>query len=252
MTKIILACDLDNTLIYSYKHRTPEDICVEWLEGQEQSFMTAQTIRLLPQLARRLLLLPVTTRSRAQYQRLVWPQGSPEWAITTNGGLLLHKGEVDTEWRDFALGMAAGFHDSLQRLEAELGNIAGYARRRMVDDMYLYVVCQDKAAAEQCLADYADYGGLQVRRGGRKVYFLPPQINKGAALQRLREQRPDIRLIAAGDSELDVPMLAAADIALLPNAELAALLPEKVKYICPANEHFAEFVLNMALRLAEN
>ena len=151
MAKIILACDLDNTLIYSYKHRTPEDICVEWLEGQEQSFMTAQTIRLLPRLARRLLLLPVTTRSQAQYQRLVWPQGSPEWAITTNGGLLLHKGEVDTEWRDYTLGMAAGFHDSLQRLEAELGNIAGYARRRMVDDMYLYVVCQDKAAAEHWL-----------------------------------------------------------------------------------------------------
>lgn len=45
MKEILLACDLDNTLIYSYKHRVPGDSCVEWLDGQEQSFTYSSTHR---------------------------------------------------------------------------------------------------------------------------------------------------------------------------------------------------------------
>ena len=64
MKEILLACDLDNTLIYSYKHRVPGDSCVEWLDGQEQSFMTERTQALLRQLPANVRLVPVTTRSK--------------------------------------------------------------------------------------------------------------------------------------------------------------------------------------------
>lgn len=246
MKEIILACDLDNTLIYSYKHRTPGDFCVEQLEGREQSFITHETLARLRQLPENVRLVPVTTRSHEQYLRIVWPQGSPRLAITTNGGLLLRDGAPEVEWRNHSLELAAGFHNILHQLDCELGMRESFAKRRIVDEMYLYVVCQDRAEAKQCLADYAGYGDLQVCRGGRKVYFLPPQINKGAAVQRLRVMRPNAFLLAAGDSELDLPMLEQADIALLPNEELAALLKNPHKYVCPDGQHFAEFVLSTA------
>ena len=41
--RILFACDLDNTLIYSYKKKQDGYICVELNKGREQGFMTAYT-----------------------------------------------------------------------------------------------------------------------------------------------------------------------------------------------------------------
>ena len=90
MKEILLACDLDNTLIYSYKHRVPGDSCVEWLDGQEQSFMTERTQALLRQLPANVRLVPVTTRSKEQYQRICWRPafggGSAGTSLADGGG----------------------------------------------------------------------------------------------------------------------------------------------------------------------
>ena len=37
MKKVILACDLDNTLIHSYKHKKDDDICIEFIKEKEQA-----------------------------------------------------------------------------------------------------------------------------------------------------------------------------------------------------------------------
>ena len=42
---------------------------------------------------------------------------------------------------------------------------------------------------------------------------MPPQFNKGAALTRLKEKFTPEFVIAAGDSEIDIPMLEIADLA---------------------------------------
>lgn len=40
MGTILFASDLDNTLLFSHRHRQPEDRCVERLNGAEQGFFT--------------------------------------------------------------------------------------------------------------------------------------------------------------------------------------------------------------------
>ena len=46
---ILFFCDLDNTLIYSYKHEIgSKKRCVELYQGREISFMTEQTYREVP------------------------------------------------------------------------------------------------------------------------------------------------------------------------------------------------------------
>ena len=47
MEKILFACDIDNTLIHSYKYRRSGDICVEWIDGKEQAYMTKTAFQLL-------------------------------------------------------------------------------------------------------------------------------------------------------------------------------------------------------------
>ncbi len=256
MKEILLACDLDNTLIYSYKHRVPGDSCVEWLDGQEQSFMTERTQALLRQLPANVRLVPVTTRSKEQYQRICWPKlaeaASPQWAVCSNGGLLLAEGAPEPAWQMEAARLVAPYEQVLAELAWQLRELSEYKRCKMVDDIYLYTVCQDVAEAEQCLADFYGFGGLQVVRGGRKVYFLPPEINKGAAVQRLRQRWPEAVLVAAGDSELDLSMLEEADLALLPNEALAEQLVNPWRLVCPPEAHFAEFVLEKATQMQNN
>ena len=62
MGTILFASDLDNTLLFSHRHRQPEDRCVERLNGAEQGFFTRETPDLLPQVVQRVHLLTIATR----------------------------------------------------------------------------------------------------------------------------------------------------------------------------------------------
>ena len=75
MKKILFACDLDNTLIHSWKHKREGDICVEWLNGNEQGYIAEDTCEMLRKVMSLVEFVPVTTRSVAQYQRIMWPEG---------------------------------------------------------------------------------------------------------------------------------------------------------------------------------
>ena len=48
MGTILFASDLDNTLLFSHRHRQPEDRCVERLNGAEQGFVTRTGSVMLP------------------------------------------------------------------------------------------------------------------------------------------------------------------------------------------------------------
>ncbi len=54
--KILFACDLDDTLIHSYKHKNSRDICIELLKGSEQSYISEKTLFLLRQVVKQLFL----------------------------------------------------------------------------------------------------------------------------------------------------------------------------------------------------
>ncbi len=67
----IFFTDLDNTIIFSYKHNIGIDkVNIEMYQGREISYMTQKTYRLLKQVAKKMLLVPVTTRSVEQYNRI--------------------------------------------------------------------------------------------------------------------------------------------------------------------------------------
>ncbi|BAS11078.1 conserved hypothetical protein [Arthrobacter sp. Hiyo4] len=107
MNSILVASDLDRTLIYSARaffldvpdHLAPDMVVAELHEGVPISFMTRTAERLLLELTRTTIFVPVTTRTEAQYRRVRLPGAVPEYAVTTNGGVLLKNGEPDIEWQ---------------------------------------------------------------------------------------------------------------------------------------------------------
>lgn len=246
MEQILFASDLDNTLMFSYKHAGEGDRCVERLEGREQGFCTQKSLELLARVREKVLFIPVTSRSIEQYRRIQWPAPcAPRYAVTTNGGILLENGAEDPEWSARSRVLAASWREELRSLEARLPQVPIPKRVRMVDGLYLFAACGDGESARS-LGDYFETS-VDVAVSGRKVYFFPPPLNKGEAVRRLQERfRPD-RTVCAGDSTIDTPMLRLADVAVVPNEALMEEGPNRLVHSGPGP--FPDFVLESVLNL---
>ncbi len=215
MKKILMACDLDNTLIHSYKKKKEGDVCIELIKGKEQGFINDSIREKMRRLNEKVIFVPITTRSIEQYLRIQWEQiVIPRYAVTTNGAILLDNGEKDPAWLGESDTILENYKDELSRILALLEQEDDYIRCRSVDGMYVFAYCKEGIEAEKKVRYYQEKTALDVISSGKKIYFLPGEFNKGYALQRLKRLiRPDY-IIAAGDSEIDIPMLELADLAL--------------------------------------
>lgn len=212
MKDIVFASDLDNTLLYSRGHKREGDVCIEHIKGEAHGFMTPLAIERLREVSQKVQLIPVTTRSVEQYRRIEWPEGTaPEYAVTTNGAVLLKNGEVDAAWREAHDALIAPAREEIARCHALYLDDAAFIRCRIVDDAYLFIYCADgvdaRAQAEKCQKRTS----LRVEPSGRKIYFFPPELTKGAALRELCRRFSPRKVYAAGDTAIDAPLLAAAD-----------------------------------------
>ncbi len=247
MKKIILACDLDNTLIHSYKTKKDGDVCIEWIHEKEQGYMDKETYMGLPDLGSSVMIVPVTTRSIEQYQRLMWPaEWHPRFSVTTNGAILLEESETDYEWMSESKKCASGYMNEMLGLMERLIAEDDYLRCRMVDDMYLFSYCKEGVSISEKVKKYSDISDLSVVASGKKIYFFPPGINKGAAVRRIRKRFSPDYVIAAGDSSIDLPMLDEADYAIC-KGDVYDLVSSPEKIVFDMTKSFIENIVD-ALR----
>lgn len=250
MEQILFTCDLDNTIIHSYKYKTDTDICVEWIHGKPQGFMSENTYRLLTKLEKQICLIPVTTRSVEQYQRIHWPENfRPRYAVTTNGAVLLDGKEQNLYWKTMANKFVAPYKEELERLHKLLSGQEKYIRCRMVDNSYLFVYCREDIDVSLCARENKRETFLKVIPSGRKIYFFPPDINKGMAVLQLKDMLGIQKVVSAGDSVIDIPMLNASFLALVPNEDLARQVQGQQVAVCKKEEVFSEFVLGVVMAL---
>ncbi len=327
MKKILFTCDLDNTLIHSYKHKRNYDICIEWIKGKEQGFISAEAGRKIRLIKEQAIFVPFTTRSVAQYLRIQWPEnGIPEQAITTNGAIQLQEtgtkigtgtgsetgirtgseigirtgseigtrsgigagtgigtragieiitgSEIETEngtgigirtetesgtepislsisenymdkaWLHESELILEAYKDELTRMLNLLEEDVDYIRCRLVDDMYVFSYCRNEVDAAEKARGYSGKTSLSVLSSGKKIYFLPPEFNKGNALDRLKRNVSPDYVIAAGDSEMDIPMLERADLAFC-KAEITGRVQNKNKMIFQNEDDLLDSVMNV-------
>ena len=216
MKKILFACDLDNTLIHSYKHKADGDICIEIYNGREQSFISNRTVELLKEIAGKILFIPVTTRSIEQYNRIEWLEGTtPEFAVVSNGANLLQSGNIDLNWQKDFYQNICPYENELQRQLERFSQDKNFIICRIVDGSFLFLKCSDGADIKKVAEEIQGSTNLVVEYNGRKIYLFPPKLNKGAALLKLKEIFKPAKTFAAGDRSIDIPMLNVADIAFV-------------------------------------
>ena len=242
---VLVACDLDRTLIWSRAAcglvegdgaggtgdvDQADLVCVERYLGQPASFLTARAAVAVDALARAAVLVPATTRTVEQLARVVLPgaAGRPRWAVAANGGVVLVDGEVDGDW-------SAAVAARLAQTSAPLAEVADHLarslvapwtlRRRTAEGLFCYAVLERGAVPDAVVAGLSAWcaeRGWVVSVQGRKLYAVPAALTKEAALAEVAERLRAACTLAAGDSLLDAGMLAWADAAVRPpDGELA-------------------------------
>ena len=209
--------DLDRTLIYSHRHSIAgEKICVEYLNGQEQSYMTGFTHNFLtgnPGFS----LVPLTTRTEAQYRRLTCMDAmNVRQAILCNGGKLLTDGAEDPDWTRETIVAAEAELPALYKAASLLRNSVGVAELHEPEPYMVYARCENPPAICCLLRSEVDPVLVQIAHDQRKVYLFCSSVNKGSAVRRFRKRFSVEYAIAAGDDSLDVPMLNEVDYAIAP------------------------------------
>lgn len=215
----LIASDLDNTIIYSYKHNIGEDKRnVEIYEGREISFITDHTYDLLQKIQKKCLLVPITTRSIQQYHRIDLQLGEMPYALTCNGGILLENGEINREWYEYSLQLISESQGDLQKASLLLEDRQErYFEVRFIENLFVFTKCHEPEQVVSDLKKQLNREFINVFHNGDKVYAVPNKLSKGVAVERLRKLFKPNKIIAAGDSEFDVSMVQAADLGIVPH-----------------------------------
>lgn len=237
---VLVATDLDRTMIYSMKavHTLtpagvePELLGVELRDVQFESFMTAVAGQGFAALARTpgVVLVPCTTRTVAQYRRVVLPGPTPEYAVTTNGGNIFHHGKPDKKWRDHLDARSRGESVPLVEVYAEVArrsNPSFVRALRVADEMFVYITVKLPELPEGFVSEWSQWceqRGWRVSIQGSKIYAVPWAVSKSAAVREVALRCGADTIVAAGDGRLDTDLLELADAAIRPrHGELEAI-----------------------------
>jgi len=214
----ILCTDLDNTIIYSYKHDIGnEKMNVELYKEREISFISNHTFELLKKVKEEFLVIPTSTRTIEQYERINLKIGTFKYALVCNGSVLLVDGKKDKDWYEESLRLAK---PSNLEVKKALEYLENDKRRtfelRYIEDLFVFTKCYKSETVVNELREYLDKNLVNVFNNKEKVYVLPTSLSKGKAIERLRKYLKAEFIIAAGDSEFDISMVEAADVGLVP------------------------------------
>ena len=214
----ILCTDLDNTIIYSYKHDIGnEKMNVELYKEREISFISNHTYELLKKVKEEFLIIPTSTRTKEQYDRIDLKIGTFKYALVCNGSVLLVDGKKDKDWYEESLRLAK---PSNLEVKKALEYLENDKRRtfelRYIEDLFVFTKCYKSETVVNELREYLDKNLVNVFNNKEKVYVLPTSLSKGKAIERLRKYLKAEFIIAAGDSEFDISMVEAADVGLVP------------------------------------
>lgn len=247
---IIFHSDIDNTLIYSYKHDIgPDKVGVEIYQDRTISFMTSKSYSLLKQVANKVVFVPTTTRTVEQYGRIDFGIPCPDYALVCNGGILLEQGKENGKW----------YEDSLMLVENAAGELA-LAEKYLYEDknrcfdvrnirgLFLFTKSERPLETLQGLKNILNLSKVDVFHNGIKVYVIPKNMNKGKACMRLKEKLKPECMIAAGDSEFDVPMLQIANIAIAPQKLCDTYHVDAQTSYDKAKDIFSDYILDYIVK----
>ncbi|AVP53992.1 Predicted hydrolase (HAD superfamily) [Clostridium tetani] len=224
---MIFASDLDRTLIYTKKliddAYVKSIVLVEKYLGKELSFMTKNTIEKLKLINNKILFVPVTTRTTEQYNRIfgIKEEINPKYAVTSNGGVILENGKISIEWSKI---IKTNLVNSTKASIVEKQFLKSFSDlswiNKMVfrDDLFFSVHFDEiNNNSKEELKNFENWiirNKWHISLQGKKLYIVPNEVNKWNAISYIKDIERKQRVISAGDSYLDYPILINANYSI--------------------------------------
>ena len=233
--------DLDNTIIFSYRHDIGEKVAVEYYQGRQQSYMPVDAFEIL-QTKDNDVLIPLTSRTLAQYERVrLFADGRiPQYALLDNGGILLINGKTDKEWTaetERMLGKDIEIMKSCQESFGRFGKIK-------LQDGLVYLLKLHDVSDMPYIEEIVYEKGLMIFRHMDKVYICSQKLTKGNAIKRFVEKYHSDYVISAGDSWVDVSMMEVSDAGVY-SADLQDELGDNTNVILVENKYIFQELMKI-------
>lgn len=224
--KPVFFTDFDRTMIFSnrFADENIESTCVEYKEGRAMSFMTGNAIALLEEVKQSVIFIPVTTRTWELITRVNFINTDmPEWLVCSNGGRIYHNGERSQEWDAIMQQERENHPYSIQEIKTSLQTKLkkGSIKKMLIyENSYLMIKFKKIKPNIKKKLDKVNKSllqkGYRIEISSNKAYIIPDFIRKERAVAYLIEKLKTDVTISAGDSIMDVGMLALTDYAIAP------------------------------------
>jgi len=219
---MILISDLDRTLIYSEKFVNDMDavVKIENYKDTYYSYIHKSTLDNLKILNDDNRFIPITTRTKEQYDRISWGI-KPKLAVVANGGQIYCDNKLDMEYHSL-------LNEKIKQESESLGNVDKYYRSllpyediyyKKLDGLFLYVSSSDTKVHEVIRANVNNFEkmGWEVYFNGRKIYAIPKAMKKENAIRYIKQKYyRDTSMVSAGDSCMDIGMAKETDVFIKP------------------------------------
>lgn len=250
---VVFNFDLDNTIIYSYRHDIGKDkINVEIYHEREISFVTEVTRELLKKISEKILIIPTTTRTQEQYERINLNIGNLKYALICNGGILLEDGVRSKSWLEESKRLIKDSRQELIKSQLLLEkDINRYFEVRYIEELFVFTKCHNPESVVDNLKKLLNTETVNVFNNGEKIYVVPKNLDKGTAVRRFKEYIGADKTIASGDSEFDVSMVCEADIGIVPDGFMKTFNVDKCVLEMKGSRVFSEEMLLEVSRILE-
>lgn len=225
----IFFSDLDNTIIYSYKHNISDKKTVaEYLGGKEQAYITDYSLNSLKAFCsnKNNLFVPVTTRNIDQYSRIIILQEENlcRQALVCNGAVLLENNRINKEWEEESLRLSEPYYKHMKNIYLYIKDKYGSDHLYFTEPYMIYVIKPENKEIEKYLLSQYGSCGIDTVISSSKLYCIPSVLSKGNAVKRFllkyENDKENINTIAAGDSVLDISMLKQCGHSFFPDDKL--------------------------------
>ena len=230
MSKPIFFTDLDQTMIFSrrmiekYTGSYNGLAVVETHLEQPWSFMTIDAVNVLQTLSREITVVPCSTRSPSQWDKLGLHNVIHKYTILDNGGKIYVNGREDKSWTrktfDLIDTQATSPAKVSEEITKEFGEEDWFSRIRVISNMFVSARSSSEIPAsflvwiEEKIVEWNYSLSIQLKNDG--IYLIPKPVSKEAGAAEVKGREAGERTFAAGDSILDLKMMEEATHAIRP------------------------------------
>lgn len=212
---MIFASDLDRTMIFSAKNFTydsNESIMLDYREDRAVSFMTKNSLEKLKHLSHQLDFVPVSAREKNQVEDVRFSENGVlvNHFICGNGSTVVINGEISNIWESNISNIKNKL--DLEHLNSML--TLNFPNEKIIERSFGFEIFI-KGEESYLKNLFKDFSDIRIESDHRRSYLMFNGISKLNALQFLIKELNYSKVVASGDSLMDLPMIQKADLGIV-------------------------------------